>query len=123
MQENQLKLLLQSAIVREIEPLRKKFSFWGVELPNTPRTLWESNRQQPDLDQLLSGIKEQVFIEADNELRALCGIGWEFIWGKPTPHFVTQQKEVLRQLSAQEEGLSDLEQLWLTISAVDTDYF
>ncbi|KKU12206.1 MAG: hypothetical protein UX17_C0054G0008 [Parcubacteria group bacterium GW2011_GWC2_45_7] len=123
MQEQQLKLLLQSAIVREMEPLKSKFSFWRVEVPNTPRTLWESNHQQPDLRQLLPNVNEQVFIEADDELRALCGIGWEFVWGKPTPPFIAQHKEDLRQLSVQEKELSDLERLWLVISAVDTDYF
>lgn len=123
MQEKQLKLMLQSAIVREMEPLKTKFSFWGVEFPNEPKTLWENNRQQPSLAQLLSNVNEQVFIETDDELKALCGIGWEFIWGKPTPSFVTQYKEGLRQMLKQERELSDPERLWLTISAIDTDYF
>lgn len=123
MQENQLKLMLQSVIVREMEPLKTKFSFWGVGLPNEPKTLWENNHQQPGLAQVLSSVNEQVFIEADDELKALCGIGWEFIWGKPTPDFVNRQKQLLRRVSSQENGLSDLERLWLTISAIDTDYF
>ncbi len=114
---------MQSAIVTELEPLRGKLSFWGIKLPNESQTLWESNRRQPGLDQLLSLINEKTFLEADEDLKALCGIGWEFIWGKPTPDFVNQQKALLRQLAAQEEGISDLERLWLTISAVDTDYF
>lgn len=123
MQENQLKLMLQSAIVKELEQLKDKFSFWGTNLPGHPQTLWESHSQQTKLTQLLPRINEQVFIEADNELKALCGIGWEFIWGLPTPEFVTRQKRLIREISSQENGLSDLENFWLTISAIDTDYF
>lgn len=125
MQEESLKLLLQSAIVKELEQLDNKFRFWQAEVPVHPQTFWESCRRQPipNVDQLVSLISEQTFQEADDELKTLCGIGWEFIWGKSTPSFVTREKELLRQRSAQEESLSGLERLWLTISAVDTDYF
>ncbi|MEK7187093.1 MAG: hypothetical protein AAB690_02230 [Patescibacteria group bacterium] len=115
--------LLETAVAKELDYLNSKFAFWNVCLPTSSQSTWESDQPIPSLQAQLSKIGEDDFFQADQDIKTIIAIGWEFIWGAPEPTHVLKEKEKIRVKASLSQPLTPLETLWQQISMVDTDSF
>lgn len=83
--------------------------------------MWENDKTLT-LEQTLIGVKEEEFRHSLTA-RTLCGIGWEFIWGRTPPEFVEQERKSLLNKIQRGEKLSELEEFWHVLISIDTDIF
>lgn len=123
MSSERKELLLAAVLSKEVASLGQKMEFWGLDAPANSGTLWES--QDPlTVEQVLSAvdINSLDFLES-HTLQTLYCLGWEFVWGKRPPVFVSTKRRELLNKAEMGEDLSDLETVWLQTIIVDTDMF
>lgn len=115
---NPKETLLGGLLGTEIQRMRGKFEFYGIETGVPSGESWVS-KDSVTLEQFL----EQNPTPGEGEDLALYGIGWEFIWGKKPPQVITDAKNLLIAKSRTGMEINDTEKLWLKVMSVDTDMF
>lgn len=114
-------LKLDRLVTSEVSRLRNKFSFWGVN-PAVDISLPEPESENyQNMIRTLQSISD--IDRLSGEQQALVGIGWEFVWGASPPKEVIDLRDNMLAKAGSGEHLSEQEQLWLQIIAVDTDSF
>jgi hypothetical protein len=117
---------LRLAILSQIQATNysDKCDFWlRGTIPSHNHLTIYSEDTPPELETVLKTINKNDM--RDTALAALTAIGWKFIWGQPTPGFVTEAERKIKQKgSGHPEQLTLDERLLITIfAAIDTDMF
>lgn len=116
-------LLLSSLVAKSVGELGAKMEFWGLTPPEGGEVLFEKEKSLT-LEEVLNMIDPAGEDLASSEtLRLLYCLGWEFIWGQKPPAVVAEARDWLAVKQRCGLPLHQLEELWLTLMAVDTDMF
>lgn len=120
MKEQAKGLLLQTTISQEMKRIGYKLSFYKL-LPPEQTMSWES-KNPLRLERVLKSVTAEEFNNFP-ELKGLCCLGWEFVWGEKPPAYVESEREKLLEKVKSGMPLSYFENLWLKLIAGDTDLF
>lgn len=115
-------MLLDSLLAGELSDMNSKMRFWKIDTVDRG-SLWEDSGCLDLQAYLLSLPMDDPEIQGPGRFSDLYCLAWEFVWGKCPPEFVSQRRKKLLDDANGGQPLSELENLWLQIIAVDTDYF
>ena len=110
--------ILMGLFSSELQSLKPKADFYSHDLPAPEGDTWESPNSQS-----LAGFLNQHPLPKNKADLALWGAAYECAWGIPVPVEIQQQKDAIRTKKRTGMETSEMEDIWATLMAIDTDMF
>jgi len=120
---------LEMAVSDGIERVAKKCSIYDNVTVNTPelnKTIYGNKRRlitEDSITKILDRISEEELTKTSPDGKTLIASAFEFVWGKKTPEKISEHKEEIIKKAVKGNKLNNLENILLTVSNLDTDYF